>query len=221
MTSKPTTRTAPRPTKARSSARTRPTTTRGDATRARIINAARKIAVHYGPTGLTLRAVATETGVALSNLQFHFANHNDLLRAVLDAELAAGERFVVKAVAARPHDLAGAAIDAFLALQHQRGAARLFFSFWAVATTSRPLRDALHAFYANWIARIAAVAAPELHERAWLFVALLEGASLFRCGVAGTTNAAQENALRAQLHLIIGVPARESQRAYAEMNARE
>lgn len=186
---------------------TRPSSARGDATRTRITRAARQLAVNEGAKGLSLRAVAAQSGMSLSNLQFHFASQDHLLRAVLDAELANGETFVARALEADKHDPIGAAIDAFLALQHQRGAARLFFTLWAAATTSRPLRAALHAFYADWIARIAQASAPEAKQRAWLFVALLEGAALFRCGVAGSTNKAQEKALRVQLRAIVGYPA--------------
>jgi AcrR family transcriptional regulator len=180
----------------------RPSTRRGVATRARIVRAARKLIVRDGPSGLTLRAVAGEAGIALSNLQFHFADQDYLLRAVLDAELVAGAAFVARALAThadagvRDRDAIDVAIDAMLALQHQRGAARLYFSLWAVATTSRPLRAALHAFYAGWIARLTPGAPSEAQPRVWLLVALLEGASLFRCGVAGSTNAAQEKMLR-------------------------
>ena len=183
----------------------RQATVRGDATRSRIVKAARTVIVRHGPEGFGLRAVARDVGIVLSNLQFHFASKDKLLQAVLNAELAAGEAFVIAAVASRPDDRAGAAIDALLDLQHQRGAARLFFSLWAAATTSRLLRTALHAFYAEWIARIAAVAPPEAREKAWLFVALLEGVSLFRCGITGTTDAEQEKMLRAQLRAIVGV----------------
>ena len=180
---------------------------RGDATRARIVQAARKLTVHGGPAGLTLRAVAAEVGISLSNVQFHFADQDALLRAVLEAELRNGEAFVMRAVAARPEDPVRAAIDALLALQHQRGAARLFFSMWAVATTAPRLRAELHAFYAAWIERLSAVAAPHAQSQAWLFVALLEGASLFRCGIAGRTNAAQDDMLRALLYTLIGYAA--------------
>ena len=187
-----------------SPSRQKPSTARGEATRARIVAAARKVAVEHGPLGLTLRAVASEAEVVLSNLQFHFASQDELLRAVLDAELDAGTVFVARAVMACPSDPVGAAIDALLALQHQRGAARLFFSLWAVATTSRPLRTALHAFYSDWIARMSAVARPDAREKAWLFVSLVEGASLFRCGVTGSVDAAQEEVLRRHLRALLG-----------------
>jgi AcrR family transcriptional regulator len=185
----------------------RTSTPRGGATRARIVRAARKLIVRDGPAGLTLRAVAAEAGIALSNLQFHFAGQDYLLRAVLDAELEAGEVFVARALAthagAADRDTIDVAIDAMLALQHQRGAARLYFSLWAVATTSRSLRAALHAFYAGWIARLTACGPSDAQPRVWLLVALIEGASLFRCGVAGSTDAAQEKMLRAQLRAIV------------------
>lgn len=174
-------------------------TARGQATRDRIVVAARTLALRSGPAGLGLRAVASEAGITLSNLQFHFSGVDEILRALLDAELAEASDSVQAAVDACPQDPAGAAIEALLALQHAEGSARLFFSMWAVATTSPPLRAALHSFYDLWIARITGFRGERDEARAFLFVALVEGASLFRCGVAGTMNEARERALREAL----------------------
>src|SRR5262245_43193294 len=182
----------------------RATTERGASTRERIIVAARAVAVKHGLADWTLRRVAAHSGISLGNLQFHFASRDALLCAVLRAELESGREFVLRTIegAADPVE---AAIDAFLALQHQRGAARLFFSLWAAATTSPGVRSALHAFYAEWLAELAANA-PEARERAWLFIALMEGASLFRCGIAGKLDAARELALRKQLRALLELP---------------
>jgi AcrR family transcriptional regulator len=171
----------------------------------RLVKAARALVLRSGPAGLTLRAVASRAGVSLSNLQFHFPGAEALWRALLDAEMERAAARVEKQMAARPADPAAVAIDAMLGFQTERGAARLFFSLWAVATTAPPLRAALRSFYAEWIKRVARLASTDDEERAWVFVALLEGASLFRCGVAGRANRAQEAALRQALRRLLGV----------------
>lgn len=176
--------------------------TRGAATRERIITAARAVAVAHGLADWTLRGVAARSGISLGNLQFHFANREALLCAVLQAELRKGEAFVMKQVE-RADDPIAAAIDALLTLQHQRGTARLFFSLWSIATTSPSVRSALHAYYADWIARVTSFA-PEAKERAWLFIALLEGAALFRSNVAAELTPAQERELREHLRAMLG-----------------
>lgn len=196
-------------------------TTRGAATRERIVAAARDVAVAHGLADWTLRGVAARSGVSLGNLQFHFANRDALLCAVLQAELEKGEAFVMKHVE-RASDPFAATIDALLAIQHQRGTARLFFSLWSIAATSPSVRSALHAFYAEWIARVTSLV-PEAKERAWIFIALLEGASLFRCNIAGELSAAQERELREQLRAVVGLspaPARKRGRTDARSRGR-
>lgn len=180
----------------------RASTARGEATRERIVVAARKLLLRGGPAGTSLRAIAAEAGITLSNLQFHFADTEVILRALLDTELAKAARSVEAAIAERPEDPVGAAIDALLDLQQERGSARLFFSMWAVATTSPKLRAALHAFYGSWIERVGGFRGAD-DARAFLFVSLLEGASLFRSGVAGTSDQGRERALRQTLRTLV------------------
>jgi AcrR family transcriptional regulator len=179
-------------------------TARGGATQRRIVQAARRVMVQRGAGGLTLRSVAAKVGISLSNLQFHFRTQEDLLRAVLDAEMQHAESFVLRWLAANPDDPIGSMIDALLALQRERDSARLFFSMWSVATTSAKLRKALHGFYSTWTQLTAASAAPAAQANAWLFVALLEGSSLFRCGVIGKTSSADDEALRRSLRALLG-----------------
>jgi AcrR family transcriptional regulator len=199
----PPARTARKPAKARARAAIKAQTERGASTRQRIVVAARAVAVKHGLADWTLRGVAAHSGISLGNLQFHFKNRDELLCAVLQAELENGRSFVLQAMEQAADPVQGA-IDALLALQHQRGAARLFFSLWAAATTSASVRSALHAFYAQWLEQLSAYA-PQARERVWLFIALIEGASLYRCGIAGELDAARERDLREQLRALVGL----------------
>jgi AcrR family transcriptional regulator len=197
-------------------ARAQPPTSRGRDTRNRILDAARDIILRAGPTGLGMRAVAKRATMSLGNLQFHYRDRASILRGILERELALGAESAEPAVR-RPEqaDPIDAAIDAMLARQRAPGAGKLFFSLWAFAAASPALRKVLHEFYADWITRVSQglcvhaprVTAAQARQRALLFVATLEGASLFRCGVAGPWSRAQESFLRRILRgLLTGAP---------------
>jgi AcrR family transcriptional regulator len=59
---------------------------RGQATRQRIIDAARDVLVAHGHAGTTTRAVADAAGVSLSQVHYHFGGRHGLLIEVLDRE---------------------------------------------------------------------------------------------------------------------------------------
>ncbi|BEP57058.1 MULTISPECIES: TetR/AcrR family transcriptional regulator [unclassified Variovorax] len=52
-------------------------------TRNALVDAARKLLLAEGPLGFTLRRVADETGVRISNVQYYFSGRAELLRAVM------------------------------------------------------------------------------------------------------------------------------------------
>lgn len=89
--------------------------------------------------------------------------------------------------------LAGVVIEVVLAGQHEEGI-RLFAALWALAASQPALRPALKEFYKRWVEQLAAAllaAQPgmrptDAQQRASLFVACVEGISLFRSGLAAT-----------------------------------
>src|ERR1700712_1620763 len=62
---------------------------RGDATKARILDAARDVLVERGYSGTSTRAVAEEADTQLSLVHYHFGGKQQLLVAVLEREDAA------------------------------------------------------------------------------------------------------------------------------------
>lgn len=185
---------------------TRRITRRGQEARARILAATRAALIEEGPTALTLRGVAARAELSLGNLQFHFADIEALLTALLEAEINAGMVAIADA-RARARDPLDAALDILLQQHRDVDLAKLYFSLWAFAVGRPAIAAVLRGFYAAFVARVAAYVrdadqsdAADLEQRAWLFVALLEGASVLRA-IAEEAN--HDEALRNALRRIL------------------
>ncbi|MGI9600435.1 MAG: TetR/AcrR family transcriptional regulator [Acidimicrobiales bacterium] len=61
---------------------------RGDATRAKILDATLDLTARHGPRGVTFRAVADHAGVARGVMTYHFPTHRQLLAAAYHHHLA-------------------------------------------------------------------------------------------------------------------------------------
>ena len=85
------------------------TKTKGDATRARVIEGAIRVLSATGVIGATTRRIAAESGVRLATLHYHFDSKSALLLAVRqieaemrsDIDIASGEGLSRQKVAAR------------------------------------------------------------------------------------------------------------------------
>lgn len=64
-----------------------PARTKGEQRRQEILSAARRILIDDGYDYFVMREVAVRVGVTLGNLQYYFATRDDLLEAVIRAEL--------------------------------------------------------------------------------------------------------------------------------------
>jgi len=62
-----------------------PSTQRGEATRAKIVEAAHGLFLKHGFHGASMRQIADGAGLALGGIYNHFANKEDIFAAVLDA----------------------------------------------------------------------------------------------------------------------------------------
>ncbi|MEU1424817.1 TetR family transcriptional regulator [Kitasatospora sp. NPDC005751] len=200
---------------------------KGEQRRAELLDAAEDLLVTAGGTELSMRAVAAAAGVRLGHLQYYFPTHAALMAAVLGRVLTrSAERLaplLAPAATAATADPAGAGaaeaadrtaqalISALLAEQEDARLVRLFAEVWAFAARDEAVADAVRAFYADYRARIAAYLAdrrPDLPEtvvqgRAQVFLMLVEGASLFRSGLAGVREpAADEELLRTARSLL-------------------
>lgn len=183
---------------------------RGDQTRARLVQAARCVLVDGGASAFSMRAVATAAGVGLSNLQFHYANKQAVLIALLDEEFRVGEQLVAEAVAIDDGRSAlSRSLEALLQQQRDVDTMKVYLSLWSFAAHDEILRKAVSSFYAKYVEHIVAAFVgcghADLPHRARVAVALLEGASLFRSGVAGILDAGDDAVLqRTLLHLLTG-----------------
>jgi AcrR family transcriptional regulator len=155
-----------------------------------------------------MRAVATAAGVGLSNLQFHYANKQAVLIALLDEELRVGEQLVAEAVAI--DDGWSVRSRGREALLHQRrdlDTMNIYLSLWSFAAHDEILRKAVSSFSAQYVEQIVAAfvgcGPADLPHRARVAVALLEGASLFRSGVAGLLDAGDDAVLQRTLHHLL------------------
>ncbi|WP_329491203.1 TetR family transcriptional regulator [Kitasatospora sp. NBC_01246] len=200
---------------------------KGEQRRAELLDAAEDLLVTAGGAELSMRAVAAAAGVRLGHLQYYFPTHAALVAAVLGRVLTrSAERLAPLLAPADPAataDPAGAGaaeaadrtaqalISALLAEQEDVRLVRLFAEVWAFAARDEAVADAVRAFYADYRARIAAFLAdrrPDLPEavvqgRAQVFLMLVEGASLFRSGLAGVREpAADEELLRTARSLL-------------------
>jgi AcrR family transcriptional regulator len=185
-------------------------TRKGAARRAAILDNAAAILAADGHAALSLRAVATATGIRLGNLQYYFATRADLVAGLLDRLLEASlDRFrdVLDAGAGPGVDggpAIGAAVDILLAEQYEPGLAPLFYELWAMAAHDDGVAVSVRGFYHRYTELVAehmvknrpGVDGVGAWGRARTFVALLEGTSLFRSGVAGTPDAGADAMVR-------------------------
>ncbi|MFE8601023.1 TetR/AcrR family transcriptional regulator [Archangium violaceum] len=171
-----------------------------------ILDAAERLLVDEGHSALSLRGVAQRAGIRLGNLQYYFATREELVRALLARILERATARLEERMGAtdNPAQALDTALEALLEDQKDPASYRLFYDLWALAAREPTIATELRAFYARYIGAVAerlGLAAPELpcaevHARAELLVALLEGLSLFRSGTLGTPDRKVEAELR-------------------------
>ncbi|MFJ6777722.1 TetR/AcrR family transcriptional regulator [Streptomyces yangpuensis] len=186
-------------------------TPKGHQRRTALLDAAEHILGSAGGAELTMRAVADAAGVRLGHLQYYFPSRSDLLAATLERILAASLTRVAAPAAAG--DAAGdpaAVLDVLLGDHDDPSLVRLFTEVWAMAAHDADAAAAVRAFYAAYaghVARFVRDRSPRPDPgvalaRAEVFVMLMEGAALFRSGVAGSASPATDAVLR---HTLLGL----------------
>jgi AcrR family transcriptional regulator len=161
----------------------------GRRTRAAILESAERVLVEHGHRGLTLRAIASDCGITIGNLHYHFSSIDALAVTLVDSalqryrsafeqqlselDLSSAERFV---------DLAGwLVLDAAVPETN-----RLFRAFWALESGHAPVAEAMARFYWNLTRMVAAklravfphVAPRQLLQIARLMAVLSEGSGI-------------------------------------------
>nr|BEK70304.1 hypothetical protein KPHV_75310 [Kitasatospora purpeofusca] len=180
---------------------------KGAERREALLDAAEEVLVAEGGPEWTMRAVAAAAGVRLGHLQYYFPTHAELVAAVLERVLRrSAERLAPLLAADADADAPGATagvVTTLLAEQEDARLMRLFVEVWALAARDTTVAAAVRGFYADYRTQVTAFLArrhPDLPEeerraRAGVFIMLIEGASLFRSGVAGERDPATDEAL--------------------------
>jgi AcrR family transcriptional regulator len=133
-----------------------PTTARGRATRARIVEAAADLMMRQGVAGTSIPEVLCAAGVSASQLYHYFTDKQDLVHAVIEHQSA----FALDAQGEFPLDSLDslrAWRDAVVALQDQRqcqGGCVMGSLVGELSNSDEAARQALAAGYAQWEQRI-------------------------------------------------------------------
>ncbi|WP_328953258.1 TetR/AcrR family transcriptional regulator [Kitasatospora purpeofusca] len=178
---------------------------KGAERREALLDAAEEVLVAEGGPEWTMRAVAAAAGVRLGHLQYYFPTHAELVAAVLERVLRRSAERLAPLLSADA-DAPGAAtgvVTTLLAEQEDARLMRLFVEVWALAARDASVAAAVRGFYRDYRDQVTAFLArrhPDLPEeerraRAGVFIMLIEGASLFRSGVAGERDPATDEAL--------------------------
>ncbi|MFH8378994.1 TetR/AcrR family transcriptional regulator [Streptomyces cyaneofuscatus] len=170
-------------------------TGKGARRRNELLDAAERVLLASGYAELSMRAVAAEARVRLGHLQYYFPARSDLVAAVLDRTLGRSLDRLGPLLATSPHAAGpdpASLVRGLLADQDDPALVRLFTELWALAAVDTAVSDIVRAFYrgygdqvvAHLRCRHPALPEAECRARAEVFVMLIEGAALFRSGVA-------------------------------------
>ncbi len=145
-------------------------TAKGRAKVQEILDVARRLFTEGGYAEMTMRQVAEQTGISLSNVQHYFPTRESLLQALLESVMESYD------VAYRenerpdiaPRDQLEAAIRYLLADSKKGESEKLFVEIWSLATRDpigREIFDRMYSHHRANLARLIAAAKPELPEK--------------------------------------------------------
>ncbi|MEU2799600.1 MULTISPECIES: TetR/AcrR family transcriptional regulator [unclassified Streptomyces] len=186
-------------------------TPKGKQRREALLDAAEHILASSGGSELTLRAVADAASVRLGHLQYYFPSRSALLTALLSRILDTSLERVARLAAPPDGDGITALLDGVLADHDDQALVRLFTEVWVMAAHDGEAAEAVRDFYDRYAAHVtelldrqgAGAPRDDARQRAEVFVMLMEGAALFRSGVAGRRSTATDARLRRTLHAVL------------------
>ncbi len=155
--------------------------------RSNILDVTESLLIDAGNAGLTMRKIATSSGISLGNLQYHFATREDVLLALLTRFLAPYEERLEHLPKSLPEDVAEALklmFENVLSDPDFDRCATIYKEIWAASSHSEEMRNALNAYYRR-LARFyrelfSSVAAPQtapkkIERAAAAILPILEG----------------------------------------------
>lgn len=152
----------------------------------KILEAARSILVEKGYGSLTLRDVAREAGVRLSNLQYYYPTRDDLIQDLLPLVFSVYEQrymHIAFCPGISAEEKLAKMTRYLLANIREPSIIKLFFELWALSQRSTYVADLLSEMYTNYCRRIEDIIseisptmpAKKRTERAILIAFLIEG----------------------------------------------
>lgn len=122
---------------------------RGQDTRARIAAAALELLRERGSAGLTMRQVATRTGLSLSNVQYHFKFREQLLVGITEHHLELCSASMRQGLEAAGEVTLASVLRVSLCDEAVRATAPAFRELFALARVEAGVRERLDAHYAH------------------------------------------------------------------------
>ena len=159
---------------------------RGEASRARILEEARRVLVEKGYDALVLRQLATGLDMRLGNLQYYFPNRQALMAALIEAEVEADIEALQRTVRGAEPEEALARLVRRLVSRWRSESGVVFATMTFLATQSDDIRAVYLRAYDVFYAEIERVlenldpghSASVYTTRARLVTALLDGAAM-------------------------------------------
>lgn len=156
-----------------------------------ILDAAVRVLIEEGYGLFTMRRIAEEADIRLSNLQYYFKSKEDLLNALLKRtvdDYNAALSNVTSNRAGTPKAQFQRMIEYLLKDQGEKASCLIFWELWALAGRDPSIAGIMNSYYDAYLEKMAGAirsVSPQMPKRrsqrhAGVIVALIEGASLFR-----------------------------------------
>ncbi len=109
----------------------------------------------HGDHGLTMRQVAVNAGMSLSNVQYYFRTKNDLLKGMVDLYFRKCEDEFNAKMASSKNDDVRQKIYKLISINLLHGETltemcKIFREFWAIATRNEEINDHLLSYYSGY-----------------------------------------------------------------------
>lgn len=159
---------------------------RSEQTRARIVAAALELLREQGSAGLTMRRLAGRTGLALSNVQYHYRSREALLAGLTEHHLASCREAMVRGVERAGRLGVRTVIEVSLTDASALESASAFRELFALARTEPEVHRRLIVYYTRALSELVALLDAEwpgrgrerLEEAATVVMTSIEGAYL-------------------------------------------
>lgn len=150
--------------------RTEAKTAKGRAKVQEILDVARRLFIAGGYAEMTMRQVAEQAGISLSNVQHYFPTRESLLQTLLESVMEGYDPTYeeIDALAIPPREKLETAVRYLLADAKKVESEKLFVEIWSLATRDpigREIFDKMYSHHRANLARLVAAANPAIDER--------------------------------------------------------